>query len=165
MTFTLDTDDFERAAKVLDEPMFRRITGRIIPGAIRKSANAVRKHVRAQIRPRRRTGRLASNVRIYHSGSGLAFQSKVRSTGPVAHLIAGGVKAHAIEPGKVMPIHGPGRNPAVVGFATAVQHPGFRPDPYFARGVRESQRDIDAIIEQANDQTAEELAFRIDRKG
>jgi hypothetical protein len=79
----------------------------------------------------------------------------VSSTGPIAHLIAGGVRPHGIrahDPHHPMPI---GRFRA---FSEAVRNPGFRADPYFAAGVKESLPAIKGIVDQAGAAMVKELA-------
>lgn len=157
----IDASAFENAAKALERKGFERAAGRTVAWALRRSANVVRRQVRAAAKPHRKRGRLSSNVRTSFAGTGLDFSAKVRSTGPVAHLIAGGVRPHAIEPGRVMAIHGAGKSGPIVGFATAVQHPGFRADPYFHRGVTAAGPEIKAIVDKSAETMRDELAFRM----
>lgn len=164
MSFTVDARDFERAAAALEGHGFDRVAGRTVQGAIRKMINAVRRHVRAAAKPHRRTGRLSSNVRVYFTGQGMDFVGRVKAAGPVAHLIIGGVRPHQIRTRHVMALRGPGRAAPVIGFAQAVQHPGFRADPFFARGVSDASADMQQIIEQAADRMVDDLTYRLGKR-
>ncbi len=161
--YGIDASDFVAASKALERHGFERQAGVTVAYAIKRSATVVRRHVRKEVRSHRRRGRLSSNVVVRHRGAGLEFVATVKSAGPVAHLIAGGVAPHDIAPGSVMAIHGPGRSGPVIGFATAVRAPGFPADPYFARGVRGAAPEINAIIDKSADTMARELAFRMER--
>lgn len=150
-TITIDADDFIRAAEALEGAGFDRQAGRIVASALRKSGNSVRRHVRERLKPHRQTGKLARAVRQDVRGYGMDTAVTVRSGGPVAHLVSGGVRAHDIDPGRIMAMHGPGRAKPLIGFAQAVHHPGFRGDPYFAKGIRDAQGDIQGYLSDAAD--------------
>jgi hypothetical protein len=162
----IDASAFRDAARALERAGFERQAGRTVAWALRRSANAVRRHVRAELKGHRRTGHLAGNVRTRFGGAGLDFSARVKSGGPVAHLIAGGVQPHAIgvEHKRAMTIRGSGRGAGIEGFATVVQHPGFRADPYFTRGVKASAHDINDIVQKSADTMARELAYRMRSK-
>jgi hypothetical protein len=157
--FDIAGNDFERAADALTAAHFEKVAGKIVAGALRADANLVRKNVRAELRPHRRTGKLRDKVKVKFNGFGLKTVAGVRSTGAQSNLIAGGVRPHAISPGKVMPLW---RGGSISGFATAVQHPGFGADPFFSRAVRKSLAEIDRIGQEAIDQMARELASRME---
>lgn len=167
--FGINGDDFRKAAAALEKRGFDKAAGRTVAFALRRSANVVRRHVRAEARPHRKTGRLSGNVRTRFVGVGLAFVARVKSTGPVAHLIVGGVRPHKIGPppygrgsSKVMALHaGKGKSNSVVGFATVVSNPGFKGDPYFHRGVERSAPEINAIIDASAQTMVKELAYRM----
>lgn len=152
---TVDAADFNRAAAALEGAGFDELAGKIVKHALRRSANVVRDNVRT--RAARHGQRLAKGVHTTWRGAGFAFQLRVSATGPVAHLIAGGVKPHRIAPGRVMKIGG------VIGFARAVQHPGFRADPFVHRGIVDSLPAIQAIVDQAGSEMAAALAARLKR--
>lgn len=160
----IDHHDFARAAKALEHAGFQKTMGWHVRDVMRKSANLVRKNARAGLAPHRRRGRLASGVRTYFKGTGLDSTATIRSTGPIAHLISGGVKPHTIEPGHVMAMVGrEGKATGVVGFATVVQHPGFKADPYFSKAVRKSVPDINAFLRTAAIEMVHELRARMGR--
>jgi hypothetical protein len=155
------TDDFERAARVLGHQNFERVAGKVLGGAIRQGGNLVRRKVRARARPHRRSGHMSDAVTMRVTGRGMDVQAKVHAGGPVAHLIAGGVRAHDIEPGKSMPIHS--RTGTVTAFATAVHHPGFPADPFFHHGVRDALPEVNKIVDAAIDQLAHDLVKLMER--
>jgi hypothetical protein len=163
----IDASAFHDAAKALERAGFERQAGRTVAWALRRSGNVVRRHVRAELKRHRRTGRLAGNVRTRFSGVGLGFSARIWSGGPIAHLIAGGVQPHAIavtDDKRAMTIRAPGRAGGVVGFAAAIQHPGFSGDPYFRRGVKAAAPEINAIVAKSAETMASELAYRMRSK-
>lgn len=162
--YDVDMTAFKHAAHELERHEFQAAAGRTVAYALRRAANAIRRKVREALRGHRRTGRLASNVRVRYQGTGLAFESLVWSSGPIAHLIVGGVRPHRIEPGKVMPIHASGRRGPVVAFAYAVESPGFPADPYFRKGVKAAAPEINAIFDKSAETMAAELAYRLSRR-
>jgi hypothetical protein len=161
----VDGSAFRRAAAALEGEGFDRVAGRLVAPALRKGGNAVRRHVRARLKPHRRTGKLARNVRVETAGAGVRLAVTVRSAGPIAHLVAGGVRPHdeAVVHARAMTIKAPGRAGGVVAFASTVHHPGFAGDPYFEHGARDAAPEIQAIVQGSADDMARELADRIKR--
>lgn len=164
--YGIDASDFVDASKALERHGFERQAGITVAYAIKRSANAVRRNVRGELKRHRKSGRLSRAVIVKSRGTGLDIVTKVKSAGPIAHLVSGGVAPHDIdaEPGGVMVIRGPGAGfRPTIGYATAVRHPGFQGDPYFARGVRKAAPEINAILQKSADTMARELAFRMER--
>lgn len=169
--FGIDASAFRRAADALENNGFAKLAGPPVAMAIKQSAYAVRRNVRKELKPHKRTGRLHKDVRTKFQGAGLLFIAKVKSTGPVAHLIIGGVKPHTIGPppfrrgsATVLPIHEGGSNGAVVAFSKVVEHRGFGGDPYFHRGVQRAAPEINELIRIAADAMCKELAKRMSTK-
>lgn len=141
----------QAAALALDGTAVGRKSGPIFARGLRDIGNAVRRKVRANLRPHRKSGHMISNVRVRVRGRSFDTEVGVKSTGAASNLIAGGVKPHRIAPGGVMPIwmgHGAwkrGKGAGITGFATVVEHPGFRGDPFFARALDDAKPEIDAI--------------------
>lgn len=166
--FGINADAFRNAAKALEKEGFDRAAGRTVAFGLRKAANAVRRGVRAEARRHRKTGKLNSGVRTYFKGIGLNFEARVKTTGPVAHLIVGGVTPHPIAGppygrgnSQVMALHASGKAGALIGFAKVVQHPGFKADPYFHNGVKRAAGDINEAIKKSAETMTKELAYRM----
>lgn len=157
----IDAEDFRRAAHALEREGFQRQAGRTTAYGLRRSANAIRRQVRARARTHRRTGRMAGHVRTRFYGSGLHFQAKVYAGGSVAGLVVRGTKPHAISSPKAMPITS---GKALVGFARAVEHPGTQGDPFFAKGVRAAAGEVNAILSGSADTMTRELKYRMERR-
>jgi hypothetical protein len=161
----IDASDFRRAADTLTSSGLKRAAGKPVAKALRDSANAVRRSVRAELKPHRRTGKMISNVRTKYRGYGVDLIAGVRMTGVGSNLIVGGVRPHSIAPGKIMPMFdGAGKGSGITGFATAVEHPGFPPDPVFARGVQKAAGAIQAAIDAAAATMAADLAGQMKGK-
>jgi hypothetical protein len=158
--FEVDAKDFARAAEALSAAGFKDVADPLIGLAIHDIGVIVRRKVRLRLLSHYRTGKLRSGVVQVKGGSGIDTVGIVKSTGPIAHLIAGGVKPHTIRSHKHMPIRGFG---GITTFAQTVHHPGFRGDPYFHKGVEDAARDIDKIVVKATDTMAIELKARIER--
>lgn len=158
--FGIDASAFRAAADALAEAGFEREAGKAISGAIRRSANAVRRGARAELRPHRRTGRTAARINVRYAGSGLRLEATVRSGGKSANLLAGGTRAHEITPvsSRALAIHAPGRAGGVVGFATAIEHPGTAAVPFFADGIARVVPEINGYLATAGDELADGLA-------
>lgn len=155
---SIDATAFDKAAAALSTAGFEDVATPIVRNALTRSANVVRDKVKTAARRHRRTGRLERGVHTTWKGAGLAFQLRVSSTGPVAHLIAGGVRPHGIRAFDVhhpLPVGGP------TGFAEHVEHRGFRGDPYFARGVAAAIEPIGTIVQAAGKAMTDELAKRV----
>jgi hypothetical protein len=150
-------NDFDRAADALEPAAFRRTAGKAVEPAIRKAATAVQQAVRAAARPHRRTGKLERFVSVTGGGTGLETELRVHAGGRVAHLITGGTVPHDISAvrSRALPIAGVG---GAVGFAATVHHPGSRADPFVARGVAASEREVSQITDRATRELAHDLA-------
>lgn len=157
----IDAEDFRRAAKALEKEGFRTQAGRTTAYGLRRSANAIRRKVRARAKAHRRTGKMSSNVRTSFYGRGLAFQAKVYAGGSVAGLIVRGTKPHAIESAAAMPITS---GKTLIGFARAVSHPGTQGDPFFSKGVKDAAPEVNAIIAGSAATMTRELKYRMERK-
>lgn len=160
----IDARDFERAAAAMDQAGFDRVAGARAGQTIRKAANAVRRQVRATARPHRKTGRMASRISVRISGRGLDTEARVHAGG-VAPIIVHGSKAHDLAPvnsrALAMSTSGQAGGP-LIGFASAVHHPGTRPDPFVARGIEQAQPELQQVIDQAAGALLAELATRIE---
>lgn len=162
--FTIDARDFQRAGKELEHAGFGERAGTTMGYAIRRSANLVRKNVRAELRPHNKTGKMRDRVRVRIRGRGLETVGGIKTTGVGSNLIVGGVAPHRItsQDGKVMPLYqGKGRGLGITGFARAVEHPGFKGDPFFKRGVDKSVPAINDILRASAATMVRELAFRM----
>jgi hypothetical protein len=161
--FTIDHHDFDQAARALEDANFKSLAGKAVSPAMRKSANLVRKNVRAALKPHNRTGKMRDRVKVRFAGFGLNTVAGVRTTGSGSNLVIGGVRPHHIPAGggsgKVMPMWGGRKKEAgITGFATASEHPGFRGDPFFHRGVMASQAGIQQLVQGAADEMVRLLA-------
>lgn len=157
--FTIDVTEFTAAAATL-EGQADRILGNVAEGAVEGIADAVEAKVRTQARRHSRTGRLVRNVRQLEAvDAGFASKATVKATGMVAPIIIGGSRPHAIRPIRAHAL-GPltGRGPAP--FASGVRHPGTRPDPFFARGVRDA--DPESIMDRSAELAADALAAAVE---
>jgi hypothetical protein len=152
---TIDGRAFARAARALERHGFEEVASDTVKHALRQSANVVRGNVKTEARRHHRTGHLEAGVHTTWKGAGLAFQLRVSSTGPEAHLITGGVRPHKIDAGRPMNIGG------VIGFKDAVEHPGIKADPYVHRGIKESLPAIQAIVTAAARDMAAQLTERM----
>lgn len=164
-SYGIDASDFRAAIEATTREGYRKAASKPVHTAMRASANAVRRHVRAKLKPHRRTGKMSSNVRIRFRGYGLSMMAGIRATGSGGNLIAGGVKPHRIEPGKVMPLYeGRGKSTGITGFARAVEHPGFAADPFFDEGVKAAAPEINALLRGAIDGIASNMANAMEGK-
>jgi len=172
-SITVDSPDLDRAIAALDARGWDRAALPPVRNAIRKSINLVRKYVRAEAAPHRRSGKMRDRVRTRFSGTstGWAFWGGMKSTGAPSNLIVGGVKPHAIAAGgAVMPMwegrgkwrKGEGRG--VTGFARRVEHPGFAADPFVDRGIDRARPELQAFFDAAAATMAKELAYRMERR-
>jgi hypothetical protein len=165
--FAIDTHEFANAARALEDAEFRSLADQTVGGVLSRSSNIVRRHVRAEARPHRRTGKMAGRIRVFRKGVGLDSEFRIRAGGPVAHLVERGFAAHEIVPetARVLVFRGTGRGAqAVRGFAARVRHPGYRGDPFFDRGVEASTDEVQDQFSAGAKTMANNLAFRIRRK-
>lgn len=162
--FSVDATDFHKAAQALEKTNMERLAGRPISKALRASANALRRNARAELKGHRKTGRMRDHIRTRFRGRGLDMVAGVRSTGSPSNLIVGGAKAHPISSDKPMPMwegRGAwkgGKGAGITGFARAVEHPGFRADPFFARAIDKTEGTINDSVQQAADEMVAMLA-------
>lgn len=159
--FEVSAADFEHAAQALTVNGFITVSEPIIEGTIYGIGILVRRKVRNRLARHNRTGKLRSLVVQDSKGRGYDYVMVVKSAGPVAHLVAGGVKPHEIRSLKPMPIRAAAGG--VTTFAQAVHHPGFRGDPYFRNGIRDAGPDIDALVAQSAADLEREVAARVTR--
>jgi hypothetical protein len=164
--FEVDAREFREAASKLTKAGFEKAAGRTVAWALRRSANLVRRNVRAFAKPHRRTGKMADKVRTRFTGAGMDFVAGVKATGAGSNLIVGGVRPHRIAPGKLMPLWaGKGKRAAVIGFARVVEHPGFEADPFVHKGIEASKPEIGDIFRKSAETMTSELAYRMRGKG
>ena len=157
--------DLDKAAKALESGRFKATAGKPINVAVRNAANLVRREARAEARPHRKTGKMAGGIRVRITGRGLDTAGSIKATSGIANIIVGGARAHRIEPGPVMPMWG-GKGKvlttrggsAITGFATVVQHPGVKADPFFHRAIEGSRGDIEGFLEAAGSAIVHDLA-------
>ena len=166
---SLDTSDFEKAAKALERSKFTSLAARSVSPAFRASVALVRNTARREIAGRRHTGKLRAGIRSRVRGRGLNMEASVKATGVGANLIVGGVREHRIAPGRLMPLWAGrgafrrGAGSGITGFATAVQHPGFPADPFFRRAIDKSENAIQGYIQTAADSMVRDLAAAMKR--
>ena len=166
---TLDTSDFDKAAKALETSNFTFLAARSVRPALRASVVLVQKLARSEIASRRRTGKLRAGVKYRIKGRGLNVEASVRSTRPGTNLSIGGVREHPIAPGRLMPLWAGrgafrrGKGSGIIGFATAVQHPGYGPNPWFRRAIDKSEGAIQGYIQTAADSMVRDLATAMKR--
>lgn len=156
----IDGADFEKAARALSAAGFEDVASDFVKHALRQSANVLRNNVKAGARKHHRTGRLEGDIHTTWKGAGLAFQLRIAATGPVAHLIIGGVRPHTIvSRTKVMTLPGSPRS-----YAREVRVGGFRGDPFLRKGLKQSIPAIQAIVTDAGKTMAADLAKRMEGK-
>lgn len=150
--------DFGRAADVLDRRHFERVAGDHVEPALEAAGATAQEHVRQAARRHRKTGKLERFVKVRSSGHGLEATVDVHASGRVAHLITGGTGPHDIAPvrSRAIAMTSPGGD--LVGFAATVHHPGTRPDPFVARGIEASGRDVERIVHAAGDRIVGDLS-------
>lgn len=157
----MDYSDFRDAASELTKAGFEKQAGRTVAWGLKQAANAVRRNVRAMLKPHNKTGKMRDRVRTRFVGHGMGFVAGVKTTGSGSNLVIGGVAPHRIAPGRVMPLwEGKGTKAGITGFARAVEHPGFPADPFFRKGINASTDEIQAILRRSTETMAKELAYR-----
>jgi hypothetical protein len=169
--FTVDARDFQKAVRGLEKRGWDATAGKNVVHAMRLILNVVRRTTRGELRPHNKTGRMRDRIRIKFVGRGMDASGSVRANGPGVNLIVGGVKPHPITAGgKVMPMWGgkgklktSGAGAAVEGFATRVEHPGFKGDPFFARGIGLARPEVPGILQASIDAIAAETAEHLKR--
>lgn len=160
----IDADDFIKASQALDHHGFDRIAGKRAGQAVRKAANVVRRSVRQAARSHRRTGKMAQRISVKVQGYGLDTEARVHAGG-VAPIIVGGSRPHDLAPinSRALAMTSTGQpGGPLIGFATAVHHPGTRPDPFVARGIDEARADVQRTINEAAGAMLAELATRLE---
>jgi len=140
-----DASEFTRAALAIG-PFLTVDSALIMEAAVDASAVVIEEKVKRRAARHRNTGKLIAKIHTSRAGAGFDHTALVKSGGSVAHLVAGGVKPHAIK-GNSMPIRRGG--PEILGFAQAVEHPGFGGDPYFRKGVRDSVSGVNNVLNGA----------------
>jgi hypothetical protein len=170
---SITSPDIDHAIRELSARGWDKAALPTMRNLVRRTVNTVRKNVRAQAAPHRKTGKMRNSVRTRFAAqsSGWRFYGSMRVTGAVANLIVGGVVPHRITAGgAVMPMwtgagkwkRGEGRG--IIGFARAVEHPGFAADPFVDRGIDESRPAIQGYMDDAVKTMAKELAYRLERR-
>lgn len=164
---TVDLSGLEEAARALRKE-YQPIAGKVVASLMGDMGNAVRRNVRQSAARHRLSGKLISNVRVFKRGQGFDRVVQVSSGGSVASLITQGAGAHIIARDRPMPMregHGAwrkGSGAGIIGFRRHVSHPGFPGDPYFQRGVQESESEIDDLTQIAIGTIAELLAAQME---
>lgn len=158
---TIDAAEFSAAIFAFG-PRFDLEAAVEIERVIDQIGEIVQRAVRKRAKRHYRSGRLERNVRVMSIGAGWERTVRVKSHGSVAHLVAGGVRPHMIRAR-------PPRTPAmplfvgnsITGWAEAVQHPGFRGDPYFHVGAMNSRLAINAVLKKSARTLAAHLAVLV----
>jgi bacteriophage HK97-gp10 putative tail-component len=157
----IDASQFVDAAMAFGED-FDLEAGLMIEKAMRDSGQIVKRAVIKRAKRHYRTGRLERGIKVDEAGAGWDLVVRVRSTGGVAHLVAGRVKAHRIvssaktDPkSPAMPLYVGG---TIKGFAQAVEHPATKGDPYFHVGAMNSRLAINAVLNATARRLAAHLA-------
>lgn len=117
-------------------PILRRHTPSAPPGNIYAIQAGGAGNLQRQTRYKRIRARYGIGVVIAPMGKGAWYR----------HIVTGGARPHVIRPKTLR-----GRLRIVGGFATSVQHPGARPNPYVARAAGE--------VESAGFAAAEQVVF------
>ena len=157
--------DLDKAARALESGRYKATAGKPINAAIRQASNLVRQRARAEARPHRKTGKMAGGIRVRITGRGLDTAGSIKATSGIANIIVAGAKPHGISGHGVMPLYG-GKGKvltarggaAIEGFATVVQHPGVKADPFFHRAIEGTRSDIEAFLESAGTAIVQDLA-------
>lgn len=152
----VDAKAFNDAAAFLANGGYKVEAEKLVKHVLRLSANVVRENVRSAAASHRKTGELYRGVHTSWKGAGMSFILTVESTGLHAGFVTRGAKAHQ-EPDiiqKPMKL-GPGT------YRNAVRNPGFRPDPYFRRGIQRSLPPIQKLIDAAAETMVTNLASKM----
>lgn len=150
--FYFDGADFYAAA-IAFGPAFTLEAGLIIERVLDQAGEVVQRRVKDRARRHRRSGSLERGIKLEGAGAGFDHAVRVRSSGPLAHLIVGGTDPHEIRPIEKRALSFAG---AARPFGAA-QHPGTRGDPYFRDGVRASIGDVGGILRDGGRELAREL--------
>lgn len=155
----IDASDFVRAAWAFGAN-FDLQAGLEIERAMRDSGGVVQRAVKKRAKRHYRTGKLERQIKIVEVGAGWDLIVRVKSGGPVAHLVAGRSRPHEIRlrsmTGPAMPLWHTGLG--IAGFAQSVHHPGYKGDPYFHVGAMNSRLAINAILKASAQRLATHLA-------
>lgn len=186
-TISIDSSDFRHAASELEDHKWKALAGQTVGATLRQSGNIVRRHVRQAAAPHRRTGRMAGHVIVTNKGAGVDTVVTVHAGGKIAHLIEGGTREHMITAGagrgqlggggKALTIRGAGAssgslagfgNKSVRGAGSDVlalrrsvhirAHPA---DPFFERGVKAAEPEVQARTDKGAQTMRNNLAFRL----
>ena len=164
LLYVEQTGDLALVIRTLERTRFQSVIAAPMVRAQKAAVVLVKNAARRELGSHRRTGKMRSRIRTRYQGSGLRFVAGVKSTGVGSNLIAGGVRPHAIAPGRVMPMWGgrgawkKGAGLGITGFARKVEHPGFPADPFFERAIDSTQGEVQALIQQAADGMVRDLA-------
>jgi hypothetical protein len=151
-----DAQDFIDAIYTLPDAEFM---APYIEKAMIDSGEVVRENVAIKALRHRRSGTLQGKIRLKTAGTGWDMTVDIHSGGPVAHLIAGGVRRHEIRPSphRIMKFPKGG----ISGFGYSVQHPGFPGDHYFRRGVEASVPEVNAVLKKSAADIIAAVAVRL----
>jgi hypothetical protein len=157
----IDAKEFSAAIFAFG-PLYDVEAAKEIEAAMDKIGPIVQRAVRKRARRHYRTGRLEKFVNVVGVGAGWERTVRIHSGGSVAHLVAARVRPHreVSRPPETpaMPLYVGG---SVVAFAQAVQHPGYRGDPYFRVGAMNSRLAINAVLKASAKRLATHLAVLV----
>lgn len=170
--FNVTSPDLRRAVAALDAAKLPARMSKPLTAGMRQAVRVYRNSVRKEASGHRVTGKMRDRIRTKFWGRGTSFRAGVKSTGVGTNLVVNPVREHQITAGgKAMPMWGgrgswkKGAGRGITGFAQSVQHPGYRGDPFFARGIDAVQPEIDMIIQGIADQIAHDIAAAINGRG
>lgn len=159
----IDASSFADATNALASAgQFDVWAGLEVERMIEQCGEIVQRAVRKRAKRHYRSGKLERNVRITAVGAAWERIVRVKSGSRHAHLVAGRVRPHAIVsegPGPAspaMPLYVGG---SVTGFSQAVEHPGYKGDPYFHVGAMNSRLAINAVLKASAKKLAAHLAM------
>lgn len=128
-------------------PRFDKEAGVIVDAGMAKASEVIQRAVVKAAKRHRKTGAMERGIRvIVGAGKGFGKTYRVAATGPVAHLVAGPIKAHhetVSRSEKAMPIRVGGR---AVAFADVVERKASRGDPFFRRGVGNARLAVHNVL-------------------
>jgi hypothetical protein len=140
-------DDALRRLDALRQPQLDRASRKVVMAAARSLVRPMRTEVRSSVAGHGKTpGQLERSISA-RKGKRMPYPSAI--VGPrtsrrgafYRHMVIGGTKPHVIKAKKGALAFG-GR------FATEVQHPGSRPNPFVERSVRGQERRIEEFVQR-----------------
>ena len=157
----IDASEFSKAIFAFG-PLYDVEAAKEIEAAMDQIGVIDQRAVRKRAKRHYRSGKLERLVRITAVGAGWERTVRIKSHGSVAHLVAARVRPHRIvsRPPETpaMPLYVRG---TITGWAEAVQHPGYRGDPYFHVGAMNSRLAINAVLKASARRLAKHLAILV----